>query len=117
MMTYFLRWIAGRIWWSMALNASVTIWRRTAPLTMATVDLAAGSCVKVSGGVPGPFTCARSADKAPAPAAAWKKYMREKFIARLQTEKQTIRSYYSDRRSGTDKTARSEEHTSELQSL
>src|ERR1035438_3187778 len=82
----------------MAFNASVTIWRRTAPLTMATVDLAAGSDVKVSGGVPGPITCARSAVKAPAPAAASKKYLREKFIARLQTEKQTIRPYYSGQR-------------------
>jgi len=57
MITYFLPWITGRIWWSMAFNASVTILRRTSPLTMATVDLAGGSDVKVSGGVPGPLIC------------------------------------------------------------
>ena len=38
----------------MAFNASWTIWRRTSPLTMATVDFAAVSRVKVSGGVFGP---------------------------------------------------------------
>src|SRR4249920_22812 len=87
MMTYFLRWIAGRIWWSMAFSASCTIFRRTSPLTMATVDFPAGACVKVSAGVFGPATCARSAVKPPTPATAEKKLLREKFIAYLQNSK------------------------------
>jgi hypothetical protein len=51
---------------------------------MATVDFVAVSCVKVSGGVPGPATCARSAVKPPTPATAWKKLLRETFMTYLQ---------------------------------
>ena len=51
--------------------------------------------VKVSGGVFGPATCARSAVKPPTPATAWKKLLRETFMAYLQTQKQTIRPYYN----------------------
>src|SRR6185369_17677295 len=93
MITYFLRWITGRIWWSMAFKASRTIWRRTSPLTMATVDFEAASGVKMSGGVFGPATCARSAVKPPTPATAEKKLLREKFITCLQnaiTDYQTL---------------------------
>jgi hypothetical protein len=51
---------------------------------MATVDFVAASGVKVSGGVPGPATCARSAVKPPTPATAWKKLLRETFMTYLQ---------------------------------
>jgi hypothetical protein len=59
---------------------------------METVLRAAGVWVKLSGGVFGPATCARSVLKPPSPATAWKKLLRETFMPYLQ--KQNIRPYY-----------------------
>src|SRR5579863_24507 len=58
---------------------------------MATVDLGVG-WVKVRAGVWGPATCARSTERPPTPAIAWKNVLREKLMGMSPCSQQDFKT-------------------------
>src|ERR1017187_1847272 len=59
---------------------------------MATVERGAGCRVKVRGGVWGPATCARSTERPPTPAIAWKNVLREKLMGMSPCSQQDFKT-------------------------